>query len=92
MQDVAAESRLEQNMDREWAPFWYTRSFSHGLAVSLAHGGAGLGTCWGRDRALTMLDESGFVDLELHEGDDGQTVLYVARAYGPIAAAITAEG
>jgi len=36
-------------------------------AVSLAEGGAGLGTVWGEELALDMLAAAGFVDIEVHE-------------------------
>jgi Zn-dependent membrane protease YugP len=50
------------------------------MTVSLAGGGAGLGTAWGEELALVMLSDAGFVDLEVHEvpGDPFDSV-YVAR-------------
>ena len=81
MQDIASETRLEDNIGRPWAPFFYTVSYNHCMSVSLAHGGAGLGTCWGRDRALTMLREAGFTRVRRHElAHDVLNDFYVAEA------------
>lgn len=60
MQDIAASSQLENNMERPMAPFLFTISTMHCMTVSLAAGGAGLGTCWGEELALQMLGEAGF--------------------------------
>jgi len=65
MQDIRASSRLEKNLDHPLGPFLYTISTMHCMTVSLARGGAGLGTVWGEERALEMLDEAGFRDVEV---------------------------
>ncbi len=41
------------------------------MTVSLAQGGAGLGSMWGEEKALEMLAEAGFgkVDVQRVEGD-----------------------
>lgn len=62
--DVAASSRLEENMDHPVAPFLYTISTMHCMTVSLALGGMGLGTMWGEQRAVEMMQEAGFGDVE----------------------------
>jgi hypothetical protein len=41
----------------------YATSTLHCMTVSLAEGGAGLGTAWGEQRARAMLAEAGFVDV-----------------------------
>lgn len=41
------------------AAFLYAISTMHGMTVSLAHGGAGLGTAWGIQLATRMLREGG---------------------------------
>jgi Zn-dependent membrane protease YugP len=50
------------------------------MTVSLGEGGAGLGAVWGRQRALQMLADAGFgdIDVEQVEGDI-LNVYYVAR-------------
>ncbi|MGI5260000.1 hypothetical protein [Streptomyces angustmyceticus] len=50
------------------------------MTVSLAEGGAGLGTAWGRQTALRMLREAGFGDVVTREvPGDILNVYYVAR-------------
>jgi hypothetical protein len=47
--------------------------------VSLAQGGAGLGTAWGEQLARKMLAEAGFVDVTVHDvPDDPFDSVYVA--------------
>ena len=60
MQDIRASSRLEKNLDHPVAPMLYTISTMHCMTVSLALGGAGLGTVWGEELARDMLGEAGF--------------------------------
>ncbi|HSI80684.1 MAG TPA: methyltransferase domain-containing protein [Solirubrobacterales bacterium] len=81
MVDVAASSRLEENLDHPIGPTIYTLSTLHCMTVSLAAGGAGLGTAWGEQRALEMLADAGFdrVDVKRVEGDFFNNY-YVARA------------
>jgi SAM-dependent methyltransferase len=83
MFDIAAESALEDNVGNPFAPWLYGVSTLHCLTVSLAQGGAGLGTVWGRQLATRMLAEAGFVDVVVHEvPDDPFDCLYVARRPG----------
>jgi hypothetical protein len=58
--DIAASSRLEENTEHPLGPLLYTVSCMHCMTVSLAYGGAGLGTVWGKQLALEMLSEAGF--------------------------------
>ena len=83
MFDVRASSHLERNIENPMAPWLYAVSTLHCMPVSLAAGGAGLGTVWGEELALEMLADAGFVDLEVHEvpGDPLDSV-YVARKPG----------
>jgi SAM-dependent methyltransferase len=67
MQDIAASSNLEQNLDHPTAPLLYTVSTMHCMTVSLAQGGEGLGTMWGRETALRMLKEAGFTTVEVRQ-------------------------
>jgi SAM-dependent methyltransferase len=71
MVDIAASSNLGENLDHVVGPFLYTVSCMHCMTVSLALGGAGLGTVWGEQTALRMLAEAGFahVDVKQIEGD-----------------------
>jgi hypothetical protein len=62
------------------APVLYATSTLHCMTVSLAHGGAGIGTMFGEQLARRMLTAAGFVDIGVHPapGDPGDAV-YVSR-------------
>jgi SAM-dependent methyltransferase len=79
--DVAASSELADNLDHPFGPGLYTVSMMHCMSVSRAQGGAGLGSMWGRQKALSMLREAGFLDAVFHglEGDPFHGV-YVGRS------------
>ena len=80
MFDIKASSHLENNIGNPFAPWLYAVSTLHCTTVSLAHGGAGLGTVWGEELALQMLAEAGFVDVTVHDvPDDPMDSIYVAR-------------
>lgn len=80
MMDIKANSALEDNLDNPVAPWLYGISTLHCLTVSLAHGGAGLGTVWGEQLARTMLTDAGFRDVKVHDvPDDPMNSVYVAR-------------
>lgn len=63
MQDIAGSSHLEKNIDHPIGTFGYTISTMHCMTVSLAQGGAGLGTMWGEELAERMLTDAGFSGL-----------------------------
>jgi 2-polyprenyl-3-methyl-5-hydroxy-6-metoxy-1,4-benzoquinol methylase len=65
MQDIAGSSHLHNNLDHPLGPFMYTVSTMHCMTVSLAQGGAGLGTMWGEEKAKEMLREAGFGEVEV---------------------------
>jgi 2-polyprenyl-3-methyl-5-hydroxy-6-metoxy-1,4-benzoquinol methylase len=67
MQDIAGSSYLEKNLDHPIGPFGYTVSTMHCMTVSLAQGGAGLGTMWGEELAEEMLRDAGFTGLAKHK-------------------------
>lgn len=78
--DIKASSHLEQNFDIPWATFIYTVSTMHCMSVSLGLDGAGLGTGWGRELAVTMLADAGFADVVVHEHESEPfNLYYVAR-------------
>ena len=80
MQDICASSHLEKNMAHPIAPFLYTISTMHCMTVSLAADGAGLGTCWGEETALEMLDTAGFPTVEVKRlPHDIQNNFYIAQ-------------
>jgi SAM-dependent methyltransferase len=80
MQDILASSHLEQNIDNPIASFLYTISTMHCMTVSLAQGGAGLGTCWGRELAEKMLHAAGFTNVRVEKlPHDDMNYYYIAR-------------
>ncbi len=80
MQDIRASSHLHKNMEHPAGPFLYTISYMHCMTVSLALGGAGLGTMWGEELALSMLADAGFGKVEVKQlPHDFQNSYYIAR-------------
>ncbi len=79
MQDIDMASDVADNMDHPIAPMLYTISCMHCMTVSLAQGGMGLGTAWGRELAVSMLGEVGFTSVEIHRfPHDIQNAYFVA--------------
>ena len=80
MDEPRVSSNLEDNVGNPLAPFTYAVSTLHCLTVSLAVGGAGLGTAWGEQVACRMLADAGFDDVVVHDapGDPGNAV-FVTR-------------
>lgn len=80
MVDIKASSRLEDNIGVPFTPYMYTVSTMHCMSVSLGLDGDGLGTCWGRELATSMLSDAGFDDVHVHEIEsDPINFYYVAR-------------
>jgi 2-polyprenyl-3-methyl-5-hydroxy-6-metoxy-1,4-benzoquinol methylase len=80
MQDIAASSNLENNVDHPIGTLLYTISFMHCMTVSLAADGAGLGTVWGRETAQRMLNDAGFSQTEMTQLEhDFQNYYCIAR-------------
>lgn len=71
MMDIAASSRLEENLDHALGPLLYAASVFHCMTVSLAQGGEGVGTMWSEQRAVELMKEAGFARVEVKhvEGD-----------------------
>ena len=65
MVDIAAGSGIEANQDHPLGPFLYTVSLMHCLPVGLVDGGTGLGMMWGREKAVALLHEAGFDDVQV---------------------------
>ena len=59
MSEGSGSGTLEGDLDHPLGPLLYAASTMHCMTVSLAQGGEGLGTMWGRERALTALREAG---------------------------------
>jgi 2-polyprenyl-3-methyl-5-hydroxy-6-metoxy-1,4-benzoquinol methylase len=65
MQDIHAATDVGGNLDHPIAPLLYTVSCMHCMSVSLAYGGMGLGAMWGKEKALQMLADAGFQQVEI---------------------------
>ncbi|HEX4948924.1 MAG TPA: methyltransferase domain-containing protein [Blastocatellia bacterium] len=65
MQDIRASSHVHKNLDHPLGAYLYTISCMHCMTVSLAQNGEGLGTAWGEEKALELLAEAGFQNVEV---------------------------
>ncbi|QKT03853.1 methyltransferase domain-containing protein [Ectothiorhodospiraceae bacterium 2226] len=80
MQDIHGSSDLQNNMEHPIGPALYAISCMHCMSVSLAQGGEGLGTMWGREKATDYLRRAGFEDIQVHQLEhDFQNDYYVMR-------------
>jgi hypothetical protein len=81
MNEPRISSDLEDNIDNPAAPMTYAISLLHCMTVSLAEGGAGLGTGWGEQVALRLLADAGFSPVEVHDapGDPGNAIFVAHR-------------
>jgi len=80
MVDIAAESNLADNLSHPMGPFLYTVSLMHCMPVGLVDDGAGLGMMWGRQRAVDMLEEAGFQNIQVLEmPDDSFNLHFLSR-------------
>lgn len=78
MQDIHGSSEVQNNLDHPVGPLLYSLSTTHCMTVSLAQGGEGLGTMWGREKATELLTEAGFRQIEIHQLEhDFQNDYYV---------------
>jgi SAM-dependent methyltransferase len=81
MVEARAQSAIEDNLANPVAPWLYAVSTLHCVPVSLAEGGAALGTAWGEQRARELLKESGFVHIETHPAPhDPLGMMIISRA------------
>lgn len=83
MNEPRVSSLLEDNITNPMAAFTYAVSTLHCMTVSLAEGGAGLGTAWGEQLAVQMLEEAGFGPATVHDapGDPGNAVFVTTKAH-----------
>lgn len=79
MVEPKASSKLEENIGNPFAPYIYGMSVLHCMTVSLAEGGAGLGTAWGEQVARRMLAEAGFGSIEVLDAPGPQNSIYVCH-------------
>lgn len=79
MVEPKASSNLEDNIGNPFTPYMYGMSVLHCMTVSLAEGGAGLGTAWGEQTARRMLTEAGFETIEVVDAPGPQNSIYICR-------------
>lgn len=79
MVDVKGASDVQEDTRNPFAPFYYGVSVMHCMTVSLAQGGAGLGTMWGEKVARRMLAEAGFRQVDVIDAPRPQNVIYACR-------------
>jgi SAM-dependent methyltransferase len=78
--DIGGSGDLLTDMEHPLAPFLYTASMMHCMTVSLANGGAGLGTMWGEPLARRMFRDAGFGTVEVKRvADDPTDIYYILR-------------
>jgi hypothetical protein len=80
MVDIKASSDLANNVGQHDKVITYGISVMHCMEVSLAVGGAGLGTAWGTELATEMLGAAGFADITVHDIErDPSNCIYVCK-------------
>jgi SAM-dependent methyltransferase len=80
MKEPRAADALEDNIGNPMAPVLFAISTLHCMTVSLAHGGAGIGTMFGEGLARQLLTDAGFVDIEVHAAPaDPVDAVYISR-------------
>ncbi|MFF8844104.1 methyltransferase domain-containing protein [Streptomyces sp. NPDC015127] len=79
MADIAASSKLEENIGHPFGPTLFGFSVFYCMTTSLSTGGAGLGTVWGQETAERMLAEAGFRSVDVRSiAGDPLNVYYIA--------------
>jgi SAM-dependent methyltransferase len=79
MKEPRGADTLEGNIGNPMAPILYSVSTLHCMTVSLAHGGAGIGTMMPESVARGLLTDAGFGDVTVHDTPgDPADALYVA--------------
>jgi ubiquinone/menaquinone biosynthesis C-methylase UbiE len=80
MQDIHASSSHHGDREHPAGAFLYTISTMHCMTVSLAAGGMGLGTMWGRETARRMLAAAGFKHVRIERlAHDFQNDYYIVQ-------------
>jgi trans-aconitate methyltransferase len=77
--DFKFASDVAGNLDNPFAPMCYGTSLMHCMTVSLAEGGAGLGTVWGVELATQMLHDAGFANVQVRDTPRPQNCSYISR-------------
>ena len=83
MKEPHGADALEDNLENPMASMLYSMSTLHCMTVSLAHGGAGIGTMFGEQLALRLLADAGFADVDVVPApNDPPDAVYIARRLG----------
>ena len=85
MVDIRASSHVHENHDLPGSTFLYTVSLMHCMTVSLAQGGEGLGTAWGRQTAVRMLGDAGFTEVDVLDIETDPFNSYYVATRGGVA-------
>lgn len=64
-QDINGSGSHHGDLGHPIGPLLYGLSVAHCMTVSLAQGGEGLGTMWGRERAERYIRDAGFADVRI---------------------------
>ena len=83
MREPHAADTLAENVANPMMAMLYSASTLHCLTVSLAHGGAGIGTVFGEGRARRLLADAGFGEPDLHPAP-ANPFDYVYLAHRPV--------
>ena len=78
MLEINASGNLEDNL-HPMGKFFYSISTMYCITVSLAHGGAGLGTCMGEEKPRQMCDNAGFSHFRKLPFEHPLAVLYEVK-------------
>jgi SAM-dependent methyltransferase len=82
MQDIHATTDVGGNLDHPIGSLLYTISCMHCMSVSLAYSGMGLGAMWGKEKALELLANAGFKQVEIKQlAHDFQNDYYIIRKH-----------
>jgi SAM-dependent methyltransferase len=80
MREPHAADTLAGNLANPQAPILYSVSTLHCMTISLAHGGAGIGTAFGEQRARQMLSDAGFGEPDVRPAPGSPLdVVYITR-------------
>ncbi len=77
MVEFKLSSRVEENVNNPFAPFYYGISLMHCMPVSLAVGGEGLGAAWGEQTARRFLGDAGFRAVKVVDTPRPQNYIFV---------------
>ena len=80
MQDLLSYIDLVEKINHPLGPFLYTIFFLYCMSVPLSQNGAGLSVMWRKEKALEMLNDVGFVGIEVKTlSHDFQDYYYTAN-------------